>query len=177
MPVTEEPRGLNWINNINTNAFGSLTTQTCWFIGSTALTFVACYLMTREDTYEAVGAVIEGTTLRQMVMHSRETMRQLGNGLALALLAAWGFKTGAGVVDSQNKRKANPAYAEVVKAETEAKITSTAAALALKEAAKDTQALRDAGISNLTVERPAIKPPNGETVEEPAWADGKQGIL
>jgi hypothetical protein len=171
MAVTEEPRGLNWINNINTNAFGSLNSQACWFVGSVAFTLLACYLMTRPDEWMPVGATDENG-VRQMVMMTRETTRNLGNLLAQSLLLAWTGKTVAGVVDSQQKRKANPAYAEVLKAETEAKVTSTATALALKEAAKDADALRKAGIAHLTGERPALDPIPPK--KDPAALDGME---
>jgi hypothetical protein len=122
---TDEPPGLRIINNLNTNAFGSVVSQTVWFLGSTVLTLTACYLLTRNDTWEAVGAFDEAGR-RALVMHSRETMRQLGNALAIALLAAWTGKTVAGVVDSNSKRKTHPEYATVVKAQAEGKAAGTA---------------------------------------------------
>ncbi len=193
MSVTQEPRGLTWINNVNMATFGSLISQVCWLIGSVVFTGLACYLMTRVDFYDQVGAVVEGTTMRQMVLISRETMRQLGNTLALALLAAWTGKTVAGVFDSNNKRKTHPAYAEVLKAEAEGKVSGAAAAAVISEKAADAKAART------TREHPAlsaieeVKKPsvvnieNAEKVEVPAdpaetddqvqWADGRRGLL
>ncbi len=142
MPVTEEPRGLNWINNVNMSTFGSLVSQACWFLGSTALTLVACYLLTREDFYTAVGAW-DAKGYRQLILMSRETMRAAGQALAYALLAAWTGKTVAGVVDSDRKRRAHPAFAEVVKAKEEGKAAGAAAALVLKEQVLDAKAARE----------------------------------
>ncbi len=153
MTVTLEPRGLNWINNINTNAFGSVVSQACWFIGSIGFTVLACYLMTRSDVWLPVG-VLDEHGVRQMVLLSRETTRGLGNNLAGLLLAAWTGKTIAGVVDSNNKRKANPAYAEVIEAKERGKASGAAAALVLSETALDAKSARGNGLP--TKEHPAI---------------------
>ena len=152
MPVTLEPRGLNWINNVNTNAFGSLTTQLCWVLGSIAFTALACYLMSRGDYYAAVGALDENGT-RQLVMITRETTRNLGSGLATALLVAWGAKTAAGVVDSNNKRQSHPAYAPVLEAK--AKGQAAAAVDSAVAAALVTKAANEA----ITREHPIPAPP------------------
>lgn len=131
MPVTSEPRGLNWINNINTNAFGSLVSQVCWLAGSLALT-VADY---------------------QLLMASTELARQAGIFLAGILVTAWTGKTVAGVVDSNNKRKANPAYTAVLEAKERGAKAGAAAALALKEQAADLKHAR------ATAEHPALSIP------------------
>ncbi len=110
MAYTQEPKGLVWINNTNVNAVGALTTNACWFIGSVSLTAVACITLLRKDP----------------------------NGLTLAgfLLAAWGGKSVAGVVDSNNKRKADPAYAPVVEATERGRVAGAAAATVLAEQAE-----------------------------------------
>jgi hypothetical protein len=132
VPVTEEPRGLNWINNINPSAFGVIVSQLCWFIGSVCFTWVAQVLMLRQDG----PALINGMPI------SHDSHRQLGFLLAGALLAAWTGKTAANVVDQQLKRKANPDYVPVAEAIERGKVAGAAAAAVVKEAAKDAAAAR-----------------------------------
>ncbi len=119
--VTQEPRGLNFINNINTNSFSSLTSQVCWLVGSIMLT-IADYQLLREDT---------------------ELERQAGIFLAGILVTAWTGKTVAGVFDSNNKRKAHPAYAAVLEAEERGKVTGAASAVALADVAANKQMTRE----------------------------------
>jgi hypothetical protein len=107
MPYTEEPKGLEWINNMNTASMGSLVTNFCWLFGSIAFTLVACYLLV--------------------------VVKDNGMTLAGALLAAWGVKTGAGVTDANLKRKADPKYKEVLEAKERGKVTGVAAAAVLAE--------------------------------------------
>lgn len=123
MPVTEEPRGLKFLNNLNPNTLSAVAGEFRWTFGSVVFTVLACFLMTRFDRYEAVGAFVDGLKsqqgqpLRQMVLVSHETMRQLGNSLTIALLGAWSLKTGLGVTDAHLKRKV---YATEKIAETQA---------------------------------------------------------
>ncbi len=116
MTYTQEPRGLQVVNNVNVNAVGALTTNACWFIGSVALTVVTCILLLRKDP----------------------------NGVTMTgfLLAAWGGKSVAGVVDSNNKRKTSPAYAPVIKAAEEGRVAGAAAAAVVAEKSADLQAAR-----------------------------------
>ncbi len=116
MPYTQEPRGLQVVNNVNTTAVGALTTNLCWFLGSVSLTVVSCILLLRADP---TGLTLSGF-----------------------LLAAWGGKSVAGVVDSNNKRKTNPAYAPVIKAAEEGRVAGAAAAAVIAEKSADLQAAR-----------------------------------
>ncbi len=131
MPYTQEPRGLQVVNNINVNAVGALTTNACWFAGSTALTVVACILMLRQDYHLANGTLV-----------IVEMQRQIGFALALALLGGWTSKSVAGVVDSNNKRKTDPAYAPVVEATERGRVAGAAAAAVVAEKSADLQAAR-----------------------------------
>lgn len=126
MPVTEEPRGLVWLNNANMASFALLVSQVLWAIGSIAFTWTACVLMLRQD----------GPSLWQGIPSSHEAHRQLGFLLAGALLAAWTGKTLAGVVADQQKRTADPRYAAVLEAKERGKVTGAAAALALATSAQ-----------------------------------------
>ncbi len=131
MAYTQEPRGLAFINNINTNTFGSLVSQFCWLVGSLAFTVVACYLLLDD-------------TGRQADAH-----HSYGFQLATALLFAWTGKTLAGVADSYGKRTTHPEYVEAME---RGKTTGAAAALVLADAAVDVKAARDA---KTTSEHPA----------------------
>lgn len=146
MAYTDEPRGLKVINNLNTNAFGSIISQACWFFGSTLLTLWACYMMSRDDYYIPVGAYLEGVKgvgpYRQMILVSLQQTRDMGVHLADALLLAWTGKTVAGVVDSQGKRKTHPDYAPVLEAEAKGKAAGAAAIAVIAEQAKDAAAAR-----------------------------------
>jgi hypothetical protein len=147
MTVTSEPRGLNWINNINTNSFGSLVSQVCWLVGSLVLT-LACY---------------------RLLMAPTELARQAGIFLAGILVTAWTGKTVAGVFDSNNKRKANPAYKDVLEAKERGKIAGAAAAQAIKQGIGD-------GVQPTTREPQAQVAPLQQTtvnVGEEAVANGK----
>lgn len=148
MPVTQEPRGLKFLNNLNPNTFSAVAGEFRWTFGSVVFTVLACFLMTRFDRYEAVGAFVEGLKspqgqpLRQMVLVSHETVRQLGNALTLALLGAWTLKTGLGVTEAHLKRKV---YATEKIAETQANAMP------------------------VTGERPAMRPSSAQSIitEEP----------
>ncbi len=129
--ITQEPRGLGFINNINTSSMGSIVTNVCWFAGSSALTAVACILLLRQDYHLANGTLV-----------IVEMQRQLGLTLAGFLLGAWTGKTVAGVVDSNNKRTAHPAYAPVLEAKERGKVAGAAAAVVIAEKAADMQAAR-----------------------------------
>ncbi len=171
--VTDEPRGLRWINNVNTNAFGSLVSQVCWLVGSFVLT-LADYRLLREDT---------------------DLERQAGIFLAGILVTAWTGKTVAGVVDSQNKRKAHPEYAKVVEAEARAKTAGAAQALALADVAAEKVRTREHPAPPPPPVQPAVTvtqvnteasevgeaPPvqRSPKPEEPEWAQGdpRAGIL
>jgi hypothetical protein len=118
--ITEEPHGLVWINNVNMSTFGSLVSNLCWFIGSVMLTF-ADY---------------------RLLMAETELARQAGIFLAGILVTAWTGKTVAGVIETNNKRKTNPAYASVIKAKTEGEVAGAAAAAVLSEAKKDAASAR-----------------------------------
>lgn len=126
MPVTQEPRGLNWINNVNMGAFGPLTTQLCWVIGSVAFTYVASMLM----------LTLDGPSLTNGIPTDHSAIRQLGYLLAGSLLGAWGFKTGAGIYDNKKKREADPRYAGILEAKERGKLAAVANAAALKDAKK-----------------------------------------
>lgn len=122
MAYTDEPRGLAFVNNLNTATFGSLVTNACWFLGSTALTVVACILLLRQD----------GPSLTGGIPTSHEAQRQLGFALAGILLGAWTGKTVAGVTDSHLKRKV---YSTEKVAESEAKVAEAKATEAVALAA------------------------------------------
>ncbi|HEV8178364.1 MAG TPA: hypothetical protein VGP44_11850 [Gemmatimonadales bacterium] len=144
MPYTPEPRGLAFINNLNTASFGSLVTNACWFLGSSALTTVACMLLLREDYHLANGTLV-----------IVEMQRQLGLTLSGFLLGAWTGKTVAGVADAHSKRQADPRYAEVLEAKERGKVSGAAAAVVIAEKAADMQAARN-GV--MTGEHPAQQP-------------------
>jgi hypothetical protein len=172
MPVTQEPRGLAWINNLNMTTFGPLISQVCWLAGSFAFTWLACYLTTRLDFYEAVGTVDQNGA-RQMVLISRETVRQLGNTLALALLAAWTGKSVIGSVDAHNKRK-------VLSEEKKSLGSDLAAAIETAEHKSLTAKMTEGQPTEITAEAGTDKPTNGEDQPEnvkppvePKWADGR----
>ncbi len=129
--ITQEPRGLRFINNVNMATLGSITTNVCWFAGSSALTAVACILLLRQDYHLANGTLV-----------IVEMQRQLGLTLAGFLLGAWTGKTVAGVVDSNNKRTAHPDYAPVLEAKERGKVAGAAAAAVIAEKAADMQAAR-----------------------------------
>jgi len=155
MGYTEEGPGLRWINNLNTATFGSVVSQVCWLVGSFAFTGCAVWLMTRVDFYDAVGAADENG-LRQMVLISRETMRQLGFAVAGALIAGWTGKTWAGVADSNLKRKASPDYAPVLEAKERGAVAGAAAAALIKR-----EAAAPYPPSPTTREHPAPPPAQG----------------
>jgi hypothetical protein len=156
MTVTVEPRGLVWINNVSMASFGSLVTNACWFFGSVSLTVVACILLLTPDG----PSLVTGTSIPT----SHENHRALGFQLAGILLAAWGVKTGAGVVESQNKRKASPDYVPVLEAQ--AKV----------EAAKMSVPAPVTGEQPVQPLRSAPPDPNGPAQE---WASGEpqEGVL
>src|SRR5205814_1557243 len=85
----------------NTQSAGSLVTNLCWLFGSLALTITDVIMLLRESP----------------------------SGLALTgiLVTGWGAKTTAGVVDANNKRKADPKYKEVVEAAERGKSAGAAA--------------------------------------------------
>lgn len=155
MTVTLEPRGLAWINNINMATAGSLVTNLCWFLGSTALTIVACILLLRQDYHLPDGTLVVV-----------EMQRQLGLTLAGFLLGAWTGKTVAGVADAHNKRKAHPAYAAVVEAKERGAVAGAAAATVIAERAADLRQARTVP----TGERPAPVV-HAEHVEQVTVAD------
>lgn len=173
MAYTDEPFGLRILNNINPNALGIAVSQVVWLVGSFAFTWLACYLMTRLDHYEPVGAFDEHG-LRQLVLMSRETTRNLGNVLALALLGAWTGKSVVGAVDAHNKRKVYASEKQSM-ADTVANLATTTehpVASIKATQGKPMEALIE------TEARPLVEPP----VELPdiVWKDGrdaKAGIL
>lgn len=102
MKYTREPHGLQVVNNVNMATLTQLVTQVCWLFGSFSLTIVDCYLL----VYQKESAL----------------------ALAIALIGGWTAKTGAGVVDADNKRKASPEYAEVIKAKSQGTVLADVAA-------------------------------------------------
>ncbi|HEV8178160.1 MAG TPA: hypothetical protein VGP44_10790 [Gemmatimonadales bacterium] len=184
MSVTIEPRGLNFINNLNVSTFGSLVTNACWFAGSTALTVVACILLLRQDYHLANGTLV-----------IVEMQRQLGLTLAGFLLGAWTGKTVAGVVDSQNKRTSHPSYVPVIEAKERGQAAGAAAAVVIAEKAAESKASIErmtnehevASPVNITakdqsrveVSAPAVAVPEPEPEPEQEWASGAKqaGLL
>lgn len=98
MTYTTEPKGLAFINNLNSNSASSVVQNLCWLIGSITLTRADYLLLTSPV----------------------ELARQAGLFLAGILVGAWTMQKVAGVMDANNKRKAHPEYATVLKAKTEA---------------------------------------------------------
>lgn len=76
----------DWTNTLNTQNFGSVTTQLCWVFGSLVFTVVAAHLFWAEK---------EGAEF-----------------LAGSLLAAWLGKSVSGVVDKELKRAKDVDYVE-----------------------------------------------------------------
>lgn len=156
MAFTDEPPGLSFINNVNMAAFGPLVSQVCWLVGSLAFTAQACILLGRGDA----------------------------NGMTLAglLLAAWTGKTAAGIIDSQQKRTADPRYVEVLKAKAEAEGAKVAAAAAIKDmksepnrppaVTKEMRALRLSQMQQQVI-------PEAEAVPDHEWAAGEadKGVI
>jgi len=118
----------------------------------------------------------------KLLVGATEQHRQAGIFLAGILVAAWTGKTVAGVVDAQNKRKTNPAYAEIIKAQAEGKVAGAAAANVLAEAKKDAEALRQGGIAatlqeakiRATREYEAVVPPKSRPTGD-ARVDDESG--
>ncbi len=161
MAVTQEPRGLNWINNVNMTTFGPLISNVCWLVGSLAFTYVTCVLLLDEG-------------LKSDAHHG------IGIQLATALLFAWTGKTAAGVIDANNKRKAHPDYAPVLEAKERGKMAAATAAVVLKEQAADAKATREHAVP--AVPAPAAQvnvntaPPVAPLEVQPEpnqWANGK----
>jgi len=120
MTVSLEPRGLNWINNLNTNSFGSLVSQLCWLVGSLVLTKANYHLL----------------------MSDNELARQAGLFLTGILVASWTGKSVIGTVDRSIKRKTHPLYKEVLEAQERGKVAGAAAASIIAENKLDLQAAR-----------------------------------
>lgn len=177
MAVTEEPSGLNWINNVNMATFGPLVSQICWLVGSLTFTAIAAWLMTRTDYYSAVGA-FDANGHRQNVMMPQQELRTLGNMLANILLAAWTGKTIAGVVESQNKRTADPKYAAVLEAKERGKAAGKAGTVVVADP-ETAKKLVTKEHKVVVVTPPAVEeeePPE----PPPVWKDGRPadaGIL
>lgn len=183
MPVTQEPRGLMWINNVAMTSFGSLVTNACWFIGSVSLTVVACILLLRLD----------GPSLTNGIPTSHEAQRQLGFALAGILLGAWTGKTVAGVTDAHLKRTANPEYVPVIEAKERGKVAGAAASVAIAEKAADLKMTREhpvpAAAAPVTItaqDQATVKVEAGAAVAAPdapspehEWASGdpREGVL
>lgn len=106
MTYTHEPKGLEWINNVNAETLGLLVTQGCWIVGSLTLTF-ADY---------------------QLFMSGNESARQVGLILAGILTGGWTGKTIAGVFGANNKRKTAKEYGDVVEAQTRGKVAEAVVA-------------------------------------------------
>lgn len=106
MTYTHEPKGLEWINNVNAETLGLLVTQVCWLFGSFVLT-IADY---------------------QMFMSGQEPPRQVGLILAGILVGGWVGKTSAGVFAANNKRKTAKEYGEVIEAQTRGKVADAVVA-------------------------------------------------
>lgn len=155
MAYTQEPKGLTWINNCNPNALSIIVSQICWLAGSLAFTALVWWLMTLLDYYSPVG-VPDANGARQMVLISRETMRQGGAALAFALLGAWTGKSIVGAVDAQNKRKLHPDAAPALEAQERGKVAGAAAAVVLAEQAAD---MKSARAATLTSEHPVPPAP------------------
>jgi hypothetical protein len=126
MTVTIEPRGLTWLNNVNTTSFESVVSQICWIVGSFAFTFATVWLL----------------------MGDTDNKRNAGTLMAGIMVGAWTSKTVAGVVAANNKRKTNPLYKDVLEAKERGAKAGAAAALVLKKDA--------AAVHTVTAERPAM---------------------
>lgn len=158
MTYTQEPKGLQFVNNLNMTTFGPLVSNLCWLIGSIAFTWVACVLLL-DDAGKQV-----------------EAHHSYGLQLATALLFAWTGKTAAGVIDANNKRKAHPDYAPVAEARERAKMAGAVLSANTREHASPVAVLP---VTPAIVQptRPEPRPVPDQTGDEPTWADGRSAVL